>query len=121
MALQEMFQTIRENGFVEEQEIEQLYSTGLNKFLADRYVVGTCPKCGFEVCRLPVPTLCMGPPPLRHRQITPLSLVRGPMSKNKRSQHDRQNPASLPTGDRHHARACCSACKLHECEGARQW
>lgn len=47
--VQEIFETIRENGFVEEQEMEQLYSTGLNKFLADRYVVGTCPKCGYEV------------------------------------------------------------------------
>jgi len=49
--VQEIFETIRENGFVEEQEMEQLYSTGLNKFLADRYVVGTCPKCGYEDAR----------------------------------------------------------------------
>lgn len=44
-----MFATVRDNGFVEEQEIKQLYSTGLDKFLADRYVVGTCPKCGYSV------------------------------------------------------------------------
>jgi methionyl-tRNA synthetase len=30
---------------------EQLYSMALNKFLADRYVTGTCPKCGYEDAR----------------------------------------------------------------------
>ena len=83
-----MFQTIRENGFVEEQEIEQLYSTGLNKFLADRYVVGTCPKCGFEVCRLPLPTLCMGPlhSVIRKPRLLSLYEARGPGPRTNRPQ-----------------------------------
>ena len=29
--------------------MEQLYSEALGKFLADRFVVGTCPKCGYTV------------------------------------------------------------------------
>ena len=32
-----------------EQSMEQLYSEALGKFLADRFVVGICPKCKYEV------------------------------------------------------------------------
>ena len=32
-----------------EQESQQLYSEAAGKFLADRFVTGTCPKCGYEV------------------------------------------------------------------------
>lgn len=39
------------NGFIEERETEQLFSIQDQRFLADRYVVGTCPKCGFEEAR----------------------------------------------------------------------
>ena len=38
----------------------QLYSEALGKFLADRFVVGTCPKCGYEV-RGALPCACPGP------------------------------------------------------------
>jgi methionyl-tRNA synthetase len=31
--------------------MEQLYSEALGKFLADRFVVGTCPKCKYEDAR----------------------------------------------------------------------
>ena len=48
---QDMFRRLRENGFLEEKTIEQLYSEPLKKFLADRYVTGTCPKCGYEDAR----------------------------------------------------------------------
>lgn len=30
---------------------EQLYSLALDKFLADRYVTGTCPRCGYDDAR----------------------------------------------------------------------
>ena len=33
---------------LEEREIEQYYDAEFDQFLADRYIVGTCPKCGFE-------------------------------------------------------------------------
>ena len=36
-----------QNDFIEE-ETEQLYDEEAQQFLADRFVVGTCPKCGHE-------------------------------------------------------------------------
>ena len=48
---QEMFHQLRENGCLEEKTIDQLYSEPLKKFLADRYVTGTCPKCAYEDAR----------------------------------------------------------------------
>lgn len=45
------FKDLLANGYIEQQESEQLYSEQENRFLADRYVVGTCPKCGFEQAR----------------------------------------------------------------------
>lgn len=49
--VQEFFLQLLENGFIEERITDQLYSEADEKFLADRYVVGTCPKCGFENAR----------------------------------------------------------------------
>lgn len=44
----EFFKTLYDkNEFVEEVS-EQLYDEEANQFLADRFVIGTCPKCGFE-------------------------------------------------------------------------
>ena len=40
------FDDLLKNGYIEERETEQLYSEQEGRFLADRYVVGTCPKCG---------------------------------------------------------------------------
>lgn len=48
---QEMFAELNSNGYLTEQSMEQLYSEPLQKFLADRYVVGTCPKCRYEDAR----------------------------------------------------------------------
>lgn len=42
---QEFFKTMHANDCFETQTTEQLYDTKENQFLADRYVVGTCPKC----------------------------------------------------------------------------
>lgn len=43
--VQQFFTDLLENGYIEPQVTEQLYSKQENKFLADRYVTGTCPKC----------------------------------------------------------------------------
>ncbi len=43
---QEFFKTMHANDCFETQTTEQLYDAKENQFLADRYVVGTCPKCG---------------------------------------------------------------------------
>jgi methionyl-tRNA synthetase len=48
---QQFFNDLLANGYIEERVTEQLYSEQDRKFLADRYVIGTCPKCGFEKAR----------------------------------------------------------------------
>jgi methionyl-tRNA synthetase len=40
-----------ENGFIEEREINQVYSLDDERYLPDRYVEGTCPNCGYERAR----------------------------------------------------------------------
>jgi len=45
------FKDLLANGYIEEKITDQLYSEKDHKFLADRYVVGTCPKCGFDPAR----------------------------------------------------------------------
>ncbi len=44
----EIFKTIYDKGGFIEQTSEQFYDEEANQFLADRYITGTCPKCGFE-------------------------------------------------------------------------
>lgn len=41
----EIWQALRDAGMVKEQEIEQLFDTEKETFLADRFVRGTCPNC----------------------------------------------------------------------------
>jgi methionyl-tRNA synthetase len=48
---QEFFKDLLANGYIEEKITDQLYSEQDKKFLADRYVTGTCPKCGFADAR----------------------------------------------------------------------
>lgn len=48
---QKFFKDLLENGYIEEKVTEQLYSEKEKRFLADRYVVGTCPKCKYENAR----------------------------------------------------------------------
>ncbi|HRW58887.1 MAG TPA: methionine--tRNA ligase [Chlamydiales bacterium] len=49
--VQKFFLDLYENGFIEEKVEDHLYSEKDQKFLADRYVIGTCPKCGYEKAR----------------------------------------------------------------------
>lgn len=49
--VQQYFLDLLENGYIEEKMTEQLYSDSDKRFLADRYVTGTCPKCGYENAR----------------------------------------------------------------------
>lgn len=48
---QEIFKDLEANGMVEEQETEQTYCDHDEMFLADRYVKGECPNCGFDDAR----------------------------------------------------------------------
>ncbi|MEP7322462.1 MAG: methionine--tRNA ligase [Saprospiraceae bacterium] len=43
---QEFFRTLYKNGEFEEIESQQYYDETVGQFLADRYIMGTCPKCG---------------------------------------------------------------------------
>lgn len=49
--VQQYFTDLYKNGYIEEKVTNQLYSEADKRFLADRYVVGTCPKCGFVNAR----------------------------------------------------------------------
>jgi methionyl-tRNA synthetase len=44
----EFFKTLNQKGEFIEETTEQLYDEEANQFLADRFVTGTCPKCGNE-------------------------------------------------------------------------
>lgn len=49
--VQNFFLDLLKNGYIEKKETLQLFSEKENKFLADRYVQGVCPKCGFDKAR----------------------------------------------------------------------
>jgi methionyl-tRNA synthetase len=48
---QRFAQTLWEAGFIEERITQQVYSNADKRFLPDRYVIGTCPHCGYESAR----------------------------------------------------------------------
>jgi methionyl-tRNA synthetase len=45
---QEFFTKLNNNGDLEVKESEQYFDEEANSFLADRYIKGTCPNCGYE-------------------------------------------------------------------------
>ncbi len=49
--VKEFFRDLYEDGYIEKREEEHLYSEEECRFLADRYVEGKCPKCGYEKAR----------------------------------------------------------------------
>lgn len=48
---QRFAQQLWEAGFLEERVTQQVYSHTDKRFLPDRYVIGTCPHCGYESAR----------------------------------------------------------------------
>ncbi|MDR3123287.1 MAG: methionine--tRNA ligase [Treponema sp.] len=48
---QDIFKKLDANGYVSEQTIEQLHCGNCDRFLADRYVRGVCPHCGYANAR----------------------------------------------------------------------
>ncbi|MCL2792828.1 MAG: methionine--tRNA ligase [Spirochaetaceae bacterium] len=48
---QSLFHGLDKNKYINEKTIEQLYCTKCQRFLADRYVKGTCPSCAYEDAR----------------------------------------------------------------------
>ncbi|ADK81992.1 methionine--tRNA ligase [Sediminispirochaeta smaragdinae] len=49
--VQDIFKKVDAAGYITEQTIEQLYCESCDRFLADRFVRGTCPHCGYEDAR----------------------------------------------------------------------
>lgn len=47
----QFFKDLQKNGYIEEKVGKHLYSELEKRFLADRYVIGTCPKCFYEEAR----------------------------------------------------------------------
>ena len=45
------FKDLLDNGYIEDRVTEQLYSEEDKRFMADRYVTGTCPNCSYERAR----------------------------------------------------------------------
>ncbi|KAF5367391.1 hypothetical protein D9758_003756 [Tetrapyrgos nigripes] len=48
---QGIYQNLGKNGYLESQNKEQTYCEDCSKFLADRFVEGTCPHCGYDDAR----------------------------------------------------------------------
>jgi methionyl-tRNA synthetase len=65
---QHIYKKLEAQGYITEQEIEQLYSEHDKMFLADRYVLGTCPHCKYEDARGDQCDKC-------GRLLTPLELI----------------------------------------------
>jgi len=49
--VQDIFTKVDQAGYINEKEIHQLYCTTCDSFLADRFVHGVCPHCGYEEAR----------------------------------------------------------------------
>ena len=48
---QHFYEQLMRHGYLVERPIRQIYSAEDGRFLPDRYVVGTCPKCGYQAAR----------------------------------------------------------------------
>ncbi len=46
-----IFEALDKNGFIQERSVKQVYSIDDKMFLADRYITGTCPYCGYDKAR----------------------------------------------------------------------
>lgn len=49
--VQDIFRKLDDRGYILEKTIEQLHCNTCKRFLADRYVLGTCPHCGYTDAR----------------------------------------------------------------------
>ncbi|EFO93803.1 CRE-MARS-1 protein [Caenorhabditis remanei] len=48
---QDMFMKLHQNGYTSTQSVDQLFCNNCDKFLADRFVTGTCPYCAYDDAR----------------------------------------------------------------------
>jgi methionyl-tRNA synthetase len=48
---QHFYEQLAAHGYLVERTVRQIYSSADGRFLPDRYVVGSCPKCGYQAAR----------------------------------------------------------------------
>lgn len=48
---QQIFTGLEQNGFIDKRSLRQIYSVDDGRYLADRFVTGTCPHCGYDRAR----------------------------------------------------------------------
>jgi methionyl-tRNA synthetase len=48
---QHFARVLEENGFIDERTTKQVYSPADGRYLPDRYIIGTCPYCGYDRAR----------------------------------------------------------------------
>ena len=48
---QDIFLKLYNNGYIESGQLDQLFCENCQRFLADRYVIGVCPHCDYEMAR----------------------------------------------------------------------
>ena len=46
--VRDFFKQMKKNGFIKEGTMKVFYSPKEDRFLPDRYIIGNCPKCGYE-------------------------------------------------------------------------
>ncbi|KPJ73045.1 methionyl-tRNA synthetase [candidate division TA06 bacterium DG_78] len=83
---QDFFLKIYKKGYIYPKEIEQHYCSRCKRFLPDRYIIGTCPKCGTEGARGDQCEACghwLEP----FQLIAPKCLVCGEMPKKTKTKH----------------------------------
>ncbi|WP_108623847.1 methionine--tRNA ligase [Candidatus Similichlamydia epinepheli] len=80
------FLRLSENGFIEPQTDEHLYSPEEGRFLADRYVIGRCPFCGFQEARGDECTKC-GASYEATSLLNPVSKITGKKLEKRASTH----------------------------------
>jgi methionyl-tRNA synthetase len=47
----DIFEKLDKNGYILEDELEQMFCNKCSRYLADRFIEGTCPHCGYEKAR----------------------------------------------------------------------
>jgi len=51
LTVYEIFESLRKNGYIVETEDTQAYCSVDDRFLSDRFIIGTCPYCGYHDAR----------------------------------------------------------------------
>ena len=98
------------NGHLEVRTTKQVYSNADKRFLPDRYVIGTCPHCGYERARGDQCENCT-------RVLDPVDLINPRSAISGSTRHrDPRLDASLPASSRNSCRNCATGSTAHEAD-----